>query len=258
MKIIIKNQIFVKILYLLLFSILTVQTFAKSDTLTVITEYRPPFNYTDDKGNIVGLSTTILKQILDKSGVHYKIKVFPWKRAYQLAQTHPNILIYTIYRSEKREKLFKKWIGPIGPTSSMHLYKLSSNNNINIKTFNDVKNYSVGVVINSRAHELAKNRNFSHIFQTKSEKVNLLNFVSEAVDLVISTEPKLKFMLGKLNIDPKSVTKLLPLYEDKISKVYSAFSYGTDQKIIDKIYQANKELQENDIVGKIYTDFLKK
>ena len=61
-------------------------------------------------------------------------------------------MIYTIYRSEKREDLFK-WIGPITPPTRIYLVKLKSRKLPPINSVEDIKKYKVGVLLDDQSHQ---------------------------------------------------------------------------------------------------------
>lgn len=77
-----------------------------NDKIQVVTENCYPYNYIDKNGIIVGKLTDDIKDILVFSGVDYSIEVYPWARALKLATTRPNVLIYSILRTPRRENFF--------------------------------------------------------------------------------------------------------------------------------------------------------
>ena len=97
-----------KILVYFLFLVIVSPVLADSLELEIVTENWRPYNYSEG-GDIKGHSTEILEKVLRRSGIKYKIKVYPWARAYKIAQNRKNVLIYTIMRIPSREYLFK-WI----------------------------------------------------------------------------------------------------------------------------------------------------
>ena len=92
------------------FFCLSVQAFS-DEKLTVLTEDWPPFNYKEN-GKVVGISTDLVLATLVKAGFAYEIRMYPWKRAYQITVGTPNTILFTTSRTTIREKLFK-WVGPL-------------------------------------------------------------------------------------------------------------------------------------------------
>lgn len=79
----------------------------EAEELVVVTEHLPPYSY-QENGEIVGLSTELVRQILDEAGLNYRILLAPWTRAYQMAEkdAEGKVLIYSMTRTDQREDLF--------------------------------------------------------------------------------------------------------------------------------------------------------
>ena len=75
--------------------------------LNVVTENWPPYNYQSPSGEIHGIATDNVREILALTDLSYQIRVNPWARSLHLAKTKPNTLIYSIYRSAEREPYFQ-------------------------------------------------------------------------------------------------------------------------------------------------------
>jgi polar amino acid transport system substrate-binding protein len=87
---------------------------AGAQTLKVLTEEFPPYNYTDN-GKITGFCTEVVRAVLRETRLQGEFQSLPWARAYETAQSTDSVLIYSIARNPQREKLFK-WVGVIAPT----------------------------------------------------------------------------------------------------------------------------------------------
>ena len=92
------------VLFLLSFS-------AAGQPLSVITEEFPPFNFTRE-GELTGVSTEIVREIMRRLGEESPIVVKPWARGYKRLQTEPNVLLYTTAMTEERKNQFQ-WVGPL-------------------------------------------------------------------------------------------------------------------------------------------------
>ena len=73
--------------------------------LRVVTENLYPYNYMD-KGVVKGMSTEIVKKVLDNAGIDYEITVYPGPEHTILHFQEPNVLIYTIIRIPTPGKTF--------------------------------------------------------------------------------------------------------------------------------------------------------
>ena len=91
-----------------------------AEDLIVYTENYPPYNYLDGAGEVQGVSTKRVRQVLDAAGLSYSIRLVPWSRAVLYATTRENTLIYTITRTPSREEVYD-WIVPLAQPR-FHLY----------------------------------------------------------------------------------------------------------------------------------------
>jgi len=101
-------------------SILTGSMSSVAEDLIVYTENYPPYNFIGPNGDISGLATQNVRQILDATGLSYEIIMAPWARAVQGVQSHDNALIYTITRTPTREADYN-WLLPIA-SSDFYLF----------------------------------------------------------------------------------------------------------------------------------------
>lgn len=113
---------------------------AQSAPLTLYTEEYPPFNYSEGE-KITGVSTEVVKRVMELAGESYRIESYPWARSYVSAQNGAGNLIYSISRLESREKLFQ-WIGEIVPNTTS-AYTLSSRSDVAAGNLKQLKRYSM-------------------------------------------------------------------------------------------------------------------
>eukprot|EP00828_Plagiopyla_frontata_P029713 TRINITY_DN38511_c0_g1_i1.p4 TRINITY_DN38511_c0_g1~~TRINITY_DN38511_c0_g1_i1.p4 ORF type:complete len:132 (-),score=43.09 TRINITY_DN38511_c0_g1_i1:62-457(-) len=107
---------------LLLLLILAAQTCpAQSADLRVVTEDWPPYNYSEH-GKVTGVVTEVVLAALDRSDLDYTVEVLPWARAYKLARTEPNVMIYSILKLDSRAPLFK-WLKLGNLSIEMYLFR---------------------------------------------------------------------------------------------------------------------------------------
>lgn len=88
--------------------------------IIVYTEDFPPYNYPGPDGQVVGISTERVRQVLDRAGLDYQIRLVPWSRAVQLSRSEPAALIYTLARTPERDRHYD-WLMPL-VRSEYHLF----------------------------------------------------------------------------------------------------------------------------------------
>ena len=116
--------------------------------IKVVTEDTFPLQYLEN-GKVTGPATNLVEQVLLAAGVTYNIEVLPWARAYQLALTEPNILIYSLAKTTARLNAFK-WVGKI-TALDYYLYG-AVDSEINLQTsLEDLKQYEICLLYTSDA-----------------------------------------------------------------------------------------------------------
>lgn len=88
--------------------------------LVIYTENYPPYNFQDEAGEVSGLATQNVRQIMDATGLTYEIRLVPWKTAVDRVRATPNALIYSITRTPSRERDYS-WLVLLAP-SSFYIY----------------------------------------------------------------------------------------------------------------------------------------
>jgi polar amino acid transport system substrate-binding protein len=81
-----------------------------SASVTIVTEHLPPYQIAVN-GQLVGGSAYLyVKKALEQAKLDYQSEVLPWPRAYKMALEKENTIIFSMFRTSKRETLFQ-WIG---------------------------------------------------------------------------------------------------------------------------------------------------
>jgi len=81
-------------------------------SLNLVMDDSPPVNFVTPNGKFSGIAVDIITEAARASGVPIEINQFPWRRAYQMAQTEPNTCVFGTARLASRESLFR-WVGPL-------------------------------------------------------------------------------------------------------------------------------------------------
>ena len=113
----------------------------QAEPLRVVLEVSPPHQVMQgDK--VGGLATAVVSQMLAAVALQPQYEVYPWARAYRIAATTPNVLIFNMARTAEREPLFE-WIGPVAHYR-FSLLKLAARHDIQIQQQSDMHKYVIG------------------------------------------------------------------------------------------------------------------
>lgn len=212
-------------------------TSAYSEMLEVVTENWRPYNY-EEAGEVKGVSTDIVRKVLDKSGIDYTIHVYPWARAYNMALERKNILIYTIIRIPQREKLFK-WICPLGKGGETSLYRLKSEKNLIVNTLADAKKHYIVTNFNSMDHIWLKENGFTKLQIPSAVENSVKMFFGKRARLIAFDSAVMEKECLNAGYDPNDLIKVIPLFE---TPPYMALSKETSDTILEKLIQVYNHL----------------
>ena len=96
--------------------LLLVSGVARAEPIIIYTENYPPYNLLGPDGEVVGLATEKVHQVMRSSGLDYEIRLVPWVRAVHFTQNSPNSLIYSLTRTPGREQDYE-WLVPLAESN---------------------------------------------------------------------------------------------------------------------------------------------
>jgi hypothetical protein len=89
--------------------VLAANRLSYADDIRIICNEEPPTNFRAADGTVTGFTTEIVREIQKRVGNNSDIKIYPWKRAYEIALKEPGIVLFTASRNPDREDRFH-WI----------------------------------------------------------------------------------------------------------------------------------------------------
>lgn len=215
---------------------------ASQNTMRVVTEEYPPLNYMKD-GKIAGKSTAVVEEIFKIAGIKPDIQLMPWARAYNISQTTPGVLIYSIVKTEERSKLFK-FIGPINKMeSAFFALKATAEKMEKPKKLEDLKQYLTSTVSEDFDEQQLVKAGFEkgkNIASHPSIEAAFLSMKNSRTQFFICNSDTIDYMVEKLKINSSEIVKVYELSETekKPQELYMAFSINTPDDIFDKMQKA--------------------
>lgn len=212
--------------------------------IKVVTESWPPYTFCED-GKVKGVVTEVVDETLKRSGLDYSIEIYPWARAYDMAKSNENVLIYTIFRLPNREKLFK-WIQIEGLYVDMFLFRPKHRTDIAITTIEEAKDYRVGVTRETSTHHFLLDKGFvegANLFPVNSEEQNTLKSSPKSMRIDLTTGDRLSLVHGlkEANLLADYWVAQVPLFQKDF---YMAFGADTSDEIVETVRKAFREMKE--------------
>ncbi len=184
--------------------------------LLIVTEENPPYNFTDERGNITGQSTEIVLALVKSTGSDAVIQVKPWSDGYELVQKQPGTALYSTARMPFREDLFK-WVGPIGFSDEWFYAKRGSD--IKITSLDDAKKVkSIAVYKNDSNQLFLIEKGFTNLDVSENDLQCIQKLVDGKVDLWLGPSEGLDFLAYKEGINPAEIEPVS--YVRRVEVVY--------------------------------------
>lgn len=216
-------------------SLVSAQTMA----LTLTTEDYPPFNFAKD-GSVTGFCTDVMSEVLKRTGIKGSIALYPWARAYKMAQVDKDTCVYSATRTEAREKLFK-WVGPLA-SDSWVLYA-KSESPISAKSLDDVRGYRIAGYLGDAKSNFLKENGFN-IYEVLKDEQIIKNLEAGRVDLWAASS-RVGLWLAKA-----SGVKIKPVLSFKEVQLYAACNLDMPDADINKMNHAVKAIQADGTLDK--------
>ncbi len=176
-------------------------------TIHVVTEEYPPYNFTEN-GKIVGISTEVVRAVLEEVGLEANIRSYPWPRAWRMALENENTMIYSISKVADRKDMFK-WVGMVAPADN-YLFALKKRTDIIVGKLDDAKKYMIGTVRDDvwDAHLIKK----GFVVGKNIEKVptyeqNMKKLLPERIDLCYAAELVANYLVKKHGYNPEETIR---------------------------------------------------
>ncbi len=207
---------------------------ASAGPLKVVTTEFPPYQYIKNQ-MIDGVATEIVKEVIKTAHLKADIKVYPWARAYKIAQREPDVIIYSIGKTPEREKLFK-WIGTIVPYN-VYFWRLHDRKDIRINSLVEAKKYIAGGVVDDiKALELQKMgfESGKNLELVGSDETNIKKLFAGRIDIMPYDELSFPYRVSMAGHDFSRLVRLIQI--DSISHdLYVAASLQTSDDIVKKL-----------------------
>lgn len=214
--------------------LLVVPSVVSAADIKLTTENYPPFNM-EQNGEIVGLSTDLVRAIFEQAGVSYEIKVLPWKRAYQNALINKNTCVFSTTYTEERLPLFE-WVGPL--VSNDWVLFARAGHNYNFSSLEDAKELIIGGYNGDAVAVFLENNGYT-VSLVRDDKLNPAKLANGRIDLWATGE-----QLGLFLAREQGINTLEKVLSFKETKMGVACHKETDPEILAKLRAALKVVKK--------------
>ncbi|MES2150849.1 MAG: ABC transporter substrate-binding protein [Pseudomonadota bacterium] len=151
---------------------------AQPPRLYLTTEYSPPASMLA-AGEVIGLSTEKVREVMQRSGVLYSVELLPWKRAYTAALQRADACVFSTTRTPEREALFK-WVGPTDEADWVLLGR--ADRNLQLRSLEDARTLRIGTYNGDARDEYLRARGFL-VDSAPNDTLNPKKLLMNRIDL---------------------------------------------------------------------------
>lgn len=214
----------------------------------VYTTEEPPLNFSTSVSkesaineDVSGFSADVVREILTlTNNTTATMVLLPWARAYQYALHGENVFIFSIARTQQRERLFH-WVGPIAEKKAI-LYSIKKNQ-ITISSLDEAKKVtSIATLIDDSKEQYLKKQGFTNLSSSPawSQAVKKL-FINRAV-LLTQTDLDAPFIVREAGYSSDAIK---PVFELNKIQLYIGVSIKTPLQQVNAWQQALHTIKEN-------------
>lgn len=221
-------------------SLLLISMTVHSEEVKVVTEYLTPYQIKNPDGSLGRFSTEIVRAIFKQANKQPNFVVMPWARAYEVAKSEKNVMIFSIARTEERDKRFH-WIGSL-TNEKLYFWGLKSQFDKPIDDIEQLKNYKIAIARYSNVDQYLNDYEFKNVYKLSKEEQNIQMLFKGRADIIVSTELTLINKLKKHGLDFNKIFKIKE-FIDLNNDLNLAISLQSDPKLVLEFQHAYKEIK---------------
>ncbi len=198
------------------------------------------------QGKVTGPATEVVQATLARAGLDdYRVGLYPWARAYDMALREPNVLIYLLARTAEREPLFH-WVGEILRIDH-HLYRLPTRIDIEVHALDQAKPYRIGVPREDVRYRYLQDKGFAKLVVSASSVDSIRLLLNGQVDLVPLSERAVGMYCAEAGLGGGCLQPVLTL--NAATRLYMAYSRQTGEDVVLRTRAAFEHLQAEGVVA---------
>lgn len=207
----------------------------QSLAVRLVSEELPPFQYFQGK-KVVGSNIDLLRTVFEQAQLSFpQVELYPWARAYQLAITEANTLIFPIVRTKQREDELL-WIAPIA-SATYYLFAHKDRVDIHLSRLEQVKRHKMATMKGDISHSYMLSKGFEQgkHFVLASSWTNIEKlFFNGKLDLLISTQNFFELQAQRNGANPSDYQAKLALKDLKL-EFYLAANKMSEPELVSRL-----------------------
>ncbi|MES2015236.1 MAG: ABC transporter substrate-binding protein [Pseudomonadota bacterium] len=210
--------------------------------LLIVTEISPP-SVILEHGRLAGFTTDKVREIMARARVDVQIQLWPFKRGYLLAQTRPDVCIFSLTRLPERETLFK-WVGPTHE-SDWTLFG-RADRDYHVSKLEDARQYHIGTFFGDARGDALSAMGYT-VEPVRDRLSNPRKLLLERIDLWASSLQ----MGGKLIAENGWEKQIVPVLTFRRTELYLACNVALPDALVASMNAALRAMNSEGVSGAI-------
>lgn len=213
--------------------------------LLVVTEDAAPHS-TMRNGQVEGVSTEFVRQLIAEAGYAADIKLLSWKAAIQIADAQAGVMVYPMARTVEREANYL-WIGRLA-TYKTYFYKLKSRQDIQLRRLEEGQGLRVAAVRKDVRSDYLLSKGFvagstNGLIEVSDNRRALQLLRVGRVDLIPSSQISLMATCETEGTDCGLFEQVMPIGLD--IEIFIAVNKNSPPALVQALRKAYDKLLEN-------------
>ncbi|WP_199823615.1 ABC transporter substrate-binding protein [Labrenzia sp. OB1] len=233
---------------------------AASGQIRIVTQYFAPLQW-DNDGEPDGYVADFMLAVIDRVSERLPVSVgsfdfLPWKRAILTARQEPNVLFFSLSRTQEREGWFE-WLGEVSPYGQ-YFYQLDTRPEIAVDRIEDLMslNLRIGVQNGGNLHSYLKQLGFDegrNLVPITDYRQGIEMLYLDRLDLLPLTGFLAEASVCREGYDG-SLLKPVVFIEALAQPLWAVFSKGSDPELVEAFREEMADLRENGFFEKHYAE----
>jgi polar amino acid transport system substrate-binding protein len=230
--------------------LLSVTSVANDNIVNIAVSNHPPFEYIGEDRSVSGIDIDIVTEVFKRAGYKVEFSLLPWMRAIDLVTKGKMDAIASIIGSSKHSNMFIM-SDPIAYSQNFFFKKKSLK--VKPKDFDDLRQYSIGTLINYPYGKKFDQANFPHIEVMASTSPmidNLKKLEAGRVDLIVCELLTCNYFINKYPSKFVNIDYIESLPVNDVMPYYIGFSKNNSIRSEKLLKIFNDELKKYIAEGK--------
>ncbi|MCG9697734.1 ABC transporter substrate-binding protein [Shewanella sp. Isolate11] len=215
-------------------------------SLRILTEEWAPISF-QDHGVPQGYGVKLVQQLAHQLDVDADIEVLPWARAYSIASSEPNVMLFPMSDNAERSRLFD-FVGPIA-TATINIYA-HADDDVEIEDLSQLDELgSVGVYRGAIGQSMLTDAGVKHLTVASMPQHSAKQLLHKRIRFWCQADLAVVSLLDDVSA---GVEQIKPVYELAKIDLYLAFSKGTDPKVVRQWHNALQQLESQGELARLF------